>query len=132
MKTKLKFRDLIDLVEKSVKLNNIEKEYNDLLLACRDLGISSYTLNLLIVEKKKQHNIQEKDIPFEKSFIIDIKEQNKVKPEIVEKVVYQKVYCRGFFTYLFYVIFFLVLSFSLYVFYKINQHPAILFYLFDI
>ena len=52
-KTLLTFRELIELIDASVKSGKIKKDYPDFLKSCRDLGISSYILNTIIVRAKE-------------------------------------------------------------------------------
>ena len=57
------FKELIELVESSVKSGDVAKEYNDFLSYFRELGISSYVLNLLIQQyKRKQSNAAQEPI----------------------------------------------------------------------
>lgn len=47
-KTDIEFRDIIYLVDESVKSGKIKKDYQDYLSFCKKNGISSYVLNTLI------------------------------------------------------------------------------------
>lgn len=49
----LTFRDFIELVDLSVKSKTIEKDYPSFLKGCRELGISSYILNIIIQRSKQ-------------------------------------------------------------------------------
>lgn len=56
-KTSLTFRELIELVELSVKSKTIIKDYPDFLKSCHELGVSSYILNIIIQRvKQSQEN----------------------------------------------------------------------------
>lgn len=57
-KQTLTLHDLIELVEASVKSKSIQKDYADYLNICRDLGISSYTLNLIIQKSTKRKDFE--------------------------------------------------------------------------
>lgn len=57
-KQTLTLQDLIELVEASVKSKSIQKDYADYLNFCRDLGFSSYTLNLIIQKSTKKKNLE--------------------------------------------------------------------------
>lgn len=52
-KKSLTLRDLIELINISVKSGKIEKDYHDFLKECRDLGVSSYVLNTIILRAKE-------------------------------------------------------------------------------
>lgn len=47
-KTDVEFRDIVFLVEESVKSGKIKKDYQDYLSFCKKNGISSYVLNTII------------------------------------------------------------------------------------
>lgn len=55
-KIALTFRELIELIETSVKSGKIKKDYPDFLKSCQDLGISSYILNTIIIRAKEGCN----------------------------------------------------------------------------
>lgn len=55
-KTSLTFRELIELIDTSVKSGKIVKDYPDFLKSFRDLGISSYILNTIIMKAKESSN----------------------------------------------------------------------------
>jgi len=52
-KKSLTLRDLIELINISVKSGKIKKDYHDFLKSCRDLGVSSYVLNTIILKAKE-------------------------------------------------------------------------------
>lgn len=52
-KKSLTLRDLIELINISVKSGKIKKDYHDFLKSCRDLGVSSYVLNTIILRAKE-------------------------------------------------------------------------------
>ena len=52
-KKSLTLRDLIELINISVKSGKIKKDYHDFLKNCRDLGVSSYVLNTIILRVKE-------------------------------------------------------------------------------
>lgn len=49
----ISFRDIIDFIEVSVLDNSVEKNYDNLLDSCYSLGVSSYSLNVLICKAKE-------------------------------------------------------------------------------
>ncbi|MBQ2950540.1 MAG: hypothetical protein IJE12_05775 [Prevotella sp.] len=131
MKENLTFHELIYLTELSVESGKIDKEYNDLLRACRQLNISSYILNLIILEKKKSAKIIEKDIPFDDFFIVAKSKAISHKIEPKERVIIQKETSHrwGIFTYILFSVF---LLFVIYVIFMANEHPIIGYWLFNI
>lgn len=52
----LTFRELIELINTSVKSGKIKNDYPDFLKSFRDLGISSYILNTIIIRAKDDYN----------------------------------------------------------------------------
>ena len=52
-KKSLTLCDLIELINISVKSGKIKKDYHDFLKSCRDLGVSSYVLNTIILRAKE-------------------------------------------------------------------------------
>lgn len=60
-KTSLTFRDLIEQINSSVKSGKIQKDYHFFLECCRDLGISSYILNTIIMKAKENCNNDDDD-----------------------------------------------------------------------
>lgn len=52
--TSLTLRELIELIESSVKDRKIDKDYPYFLRSFRDLGISSYVLNTIIIKAKER------------------------------------------------------------------------------
>ena len=52
-KKSLTLCDLIELINISVKSGKIKKDYHDFLKSCRDLGVSSYVLNTIILKVKE-------------------------------------------------------------------------------
>lgn len=95
-KTALTFRELIELVESSVKSQKIEKDYADYLNCCKNLGISSYTLNLIIQRAKAYTQKADVEMETDPSFwvqktikeVIEIKKTGSAKQtqkEVVKK-----------------------------------------------
>lgn len=75
---KLTFRDLIELVNISVKSKTIEKDYPSLLKGCRGLGISSYVLNI-IIQRSNQSQENDSKIQEDNTFFISIATESKSK-----------------------------------------------------
>lgn len=89
-KKSLTFRDLIEQVNISVKSGNLETDYPDLLKGCKDLGISSYILNTIIIKAKEvyKNNINKhKDI--DPAFVVHTKptqaQETGTKIQVVTK-----------------------------------------------
>lgn len=60
-KKSLTFYELIELIETSVKSKKIKQDYSDFLKSFRDLGISSYILNTIIVRAREGRNKDDDD-----------------------------------------------------------------------
>lgn len=93
-KTTLTFRELIELIESSVKSGKIKNDYPDFLKSCRDLGISSYILNTIIIRAKEDSGDDNNHEDVDFSFFVpskskqDKKEENTPKEiQVVTKVV---------------------------------------------
>lgn len=86
-KTSLTFRDLIELIDYSVKSGKIQKDYCYFLECCRDLGISSYVLNTIIIRAKENCNNDDddhgRDVDY--SFFVPSKPQREKKEEDIHK-----------------------------------------------
>lgn len=82
-KDSLKFRDLIELIDKSVKSGKIQNDYHYFLKSCRDLGISSYILNSIIIRAKEDCNNddynQGREVDY--SFFVPFKPKREKKKE---------------------------------------------------
>ena len=97
-KTTLTFRELIELVESSVKSQKIEKDYADYLDCCKGLGVSSYTLNLIIQRAKASTQQADTAMETDASFwvkkkikkVIEIKKTGTAKQTQKEVVVKNK------------------------------------------
>lgn len=81
-KTLLTFRELIKLIDISVKSGKIRNDYPDFLKSCRDLGISSYILNTIIIRAKQDCNNDDgehEDVDY--SFFVPSKPKRDKKDE---------------------------------------------------
>lgn len=94
-KETLTFRELIELIDSSVKSGKIKTDYPDFLKACRDLGISSYILNTIIIRAKKGNEYDDAQGNVDDSFFVPIKttqdvsslqEQNQEANEEIAKL----------------------------------------------
>lgn len=63
------FQELIELIEVSFNSGKIGKDYHDFLKCCRDLGLSSYTLNV-IIQKAKENQKDTDENNFDSSFFV--------------------------------------------------------------
>lgn len=90
-KTSLTFRELIELVELSVKSKTIIKDYPDFLKSCREIGVSSYILNVIIQRAKQSQENENQELE-DKAFVIPKaiesrsgdKDDKKAKPTIIK------------------------------------------------
>lgn len=83
----ISFRELIELVEASVQSGTIKNDYSDYLDTCRDLGISSYTLNLIIQRAKDYQKGNQQDEYTDHLFIDEQMVEEKLQlKEFEEKV----------------------------------------------
>lgn len=92
---------LVSLIETAIKEKTIDKMYGDFLEEAIKMGLSSYTLNVLVINAKNR--IENEDIDNSDDLIIPfVYRQDIIKPEpeikkiIQEKVVYKKA--KGFVT----------------------------------
>ena len=84
----LTFRELIELIDMSVKSGKIQKDYPYFLKTCRDLGISSYILNTIIIKAKEDSNNKDDDDHGGKAdcaFFISSKPKRKKKKDDSQK-----------------------------------------------
>lgn len=81
-KNSLTFRDLIEMIDKSVKSGKIQKDYHYFLEHCRDLGISSYILNTIIIKAKENcNNDNDHGREVDYSFFVSSKPKREKKEE---------------------------------------------------
>lgn len=86
--TSLTFRELIELIDTSVKSGKINKDYPDFLKSCRDFGVSSYILNTIIIKAKENSNkddnyVRELDYAF---FVPPKPKRKKIKTEVPKEI----------------------------------------------
>lgn len=86
--TSLTFRELIELIDTSVKSGKINKDYPDFLKSCRDFGVSSYILNTIIIKAKENCNkddshVRELDYAF---FVPPKPKREKIKTEVPKEI----------------------------------------------
>jgi len=87
-KKSISIYELIELVRASVYSGTIKKDYPDYLDACRELGMSSYVLNLIIQrEKDKQKSGQVEDDYTDLLFIKEQKVEDTPPPFVVPPTV---------------------------------------------
>lgn len=99
-KTSLTFRELIEQIDISVKSGKIKKDYPRFQECCRDIGISSYILNTIIISAREGYNhvdCNHEDVDY--SFFVPSKpkrgkmEEGKSKEiQVVTKV--DRKYCK--------------------------------------
>ena len=86
--TSLTFRELIELIDTSVKSGKINKDYHDFLKSCRDFGVSSYILNTIIIKAKENSNkndSHEREIDY--AFFVPPKpKREKIKTEVPKEI----------------------------------------------
>lgn len=79
----LTFRELIEQIDRSVKSGKIQKDYHYFLKSCRDLGISSYILNTIIIRAKEDCHNENDDNgrKVDYSFFVPFKPQREIKED---------------------------------------------------
>ena len=87
-KTSLSFSELIELVDASVKSGKIENDYCGFVKCCRELGISSYVLNTIIVRAKENdkddYGIKRRDVDY--CFFVSATPQKVKEPPVSNEV----------------------------------------------
>ena len=107
---------LISLIETAIKEKTIDKMYGDFLEEAINMGLSSYTLNVLVINVKKRVDNEETDsdddiiIPFVYRSDI-IKPKPEIEKIVQEKVVYKKT--KGYIALIVGTILLFILGFSI-------------------
>lgn len=91
----LTFRELIEQIDRSVKSGKIQKDYHHFLKCCRDLGISSYILNTIIIRSKENCNNEDdnhgREVDYSFFVACNDKREKKVKDSHKEIQVITKI-----------------------------------------
>lgn len=83
-------RDIIDFVDLYVQENSIEANYNSLLETCKSIGVSSYTLNLLIRKVKDARKNTSENRNFDLLPVVDtVPCKKKTPPKNKTRIVYK-------------------------------------------
>ena len=85
------FEDIVKSVNSSVKSNSISEKYADFLNQCKDLNISSYSLNTIIHYAHKNKKDKTPNVDLDKSMFISDSETKQVQEEEKEIVIKEVV-----------------------------------------